>query len=114
MPGVGDGERQPFLETDRISLAEKLAENFEVIKAEYEALIKHSDRWQSITGLNEECGWQTMPLFYNGHKIEGFPYELCPVTLEVRRLFGLFTHWAPCSPGVSYFRTLTLNTKRSS
>ena len=83
MPGLGDGERVPFISSDRIRFCGELAENYDTILSEFKKLVEHEDRFQSITGLNSECGWATMPLFYNGKKIDGFPYHLCPKTLEL-------------------------------
>ena len=33
--------------------------------------------------MNYDSGWRTMVLFYNGHRIDGFPYHLCPVTTKI-------------------------------
>ena len=33
--------------------------------------------------MNYDSGWRTMVLFHNGHRIDGFPYHLCPVTTKI-------------------------------
>ena len=87
MPGLG--EAQPFLDPDQLDLCKQLAENYDVISSEYEALLKErfdrkgNDRFQSVTSMNYEAGWKTMVLFYNGHRIKDFPYHLCPVTTKI-------------------------------
>ena len=64
-------------------------ENIDVIEKEYKALLEDmnkpggKDRFQSVTSMNYEAGWRTLVLFYNGHRIDGFPYHLCPVTTAI-------------------------------
>ena len=86
MPGLGD--RRPFLDPEQLELCRLLEENYDVILSEYEALVddmqaNNKDRFQSVTSMNYEAGWKTVVLFYNGHRIPGFPYHLCPVTLKI-------------------------------
>ena len=33
--------------------------------------------------MNYDSGWETLVLFYNGHRIPKFPYHLCPVTTSI-------------------------------
>ena len=85
----GLGPTKPFWDPHRLELCQKLSENIDVIEAEYEALLEDmnkpggKDRFQSVTSMNYEAGWRTLVLFYNGHRIDGFPYHLCPVTTEI-------------------------------
>ena len=86
MPGLG--ETKPFHEPSKLELCQKLSENIDIIEEEYEALLadmesKREDRFQSVTSMNYEVGWKTLVLFYNGHRIDGFPYHLCPVTTKI-------------------------------
>jgi hypothetical protein len=82
MPGLGG--TKPFHDTSNLALCRKLNENYEVIKAEYEALVNDKkDRFQSVTSMNYESGWKTLVLFYNGHRIKDFPYHLCPTTTKI-------------------------------
>ena len=37
----------------------------------------------SAAAQNYDAGWKTMVLFYNGHRIQDFPYHLCPVTTRI-------------------------------
>lgn len=87
MPGLG--ETKPFWDPAQLELCQKLSDNIDIIEAEYKALLGDmqsdggKDRFQSVTSMNYESGWKTLVLFYNGHRIEGFPYHLCPVTTEI-------------------------------
>jgi len=86
MPGLPD--TQPFHDPAQLELCQLLSENYEVIKDEYHALLRDmeetgKDRFQSVTSMNYESGWKTVVLFYNGHRIEGFPYHLCPTTTRI-------------------------------
>ena len=87
MPGLG--ETKPFHDTKQFALCRKLSQNIEIIQQEYEALLKDNegkgkyDRFQSVTSMNYDSGWKTLVLFYNGHRIKGFPYHLCPVTTQI-------------------------------
>ena len=82
MPGLG--ATQPFHDPSQLELCKLLSENYETIKAEYEALLQDKkDRFQSVTSMNYESGWKTMVLFYNGHRIPDFPYKLCPTTTKI-------------------------------
>ena len=82
MPGLGP--TTPFWDPSELPLCQKLSENYETIRQEYHALIEHhADRFQSVTSMNYESGWQTLVLFYNGHRIPDFPYHLCPVTTKL-------------------------------
>ncbi|CAJ1934240.1 unnamed protein product [Cylindrotheca closterium] len=82
MPGLG--ETQPFLDPSQLALCQKLSENYDIICEEYENLLRdEKDRFQSVTSMNYESGWKTMVLFYNGHRIPDFPYDLCPTTTKI-------------------------------
>mmetsp|Transcript_9381 Transcript_9381/g.21160 ORF Transcript_9381/g.21160 Transcript_9381/m.21160 type:complete len:422 (-) Transcript_9381:389-1654(-) len=87
MPDLGSTE--PFLDPNQLDLCKQLSENYDVITKEYEALLeerfdsKGKDRFQSVTSMNYDSGWKTMVLFYNGHRIKDFPYNLCPVTTRI-------------------------------
>ena len=87
MPGLGP--TAPFHDPHELELCRKLSDNIDVIEGEYEALLDDmnrpggTDRFQSVTSMNYEAGWRTLVLFYNGHRIEDFPYHLCPVTTEI-------------------------------
>jgi aspartyl/asparaginyl beta-hydroxylase (cupin superfamily) len=87
MPGLGP--TRPFHDPTRLELCRLLSDNYDVIRKEYDALIRDmereggKDRFQSVTSMNYESGWKTLVLFYNGHRIDGFPYHLCPVTTEI-------------------------------
>jgi len=86
MPGLG--ETKAFHDPSQLQLCRDLSSNFEIIKEEYNALVSdmeanNKDRFQSVTSMNYESGWQTVVLFYNGHRIPGFPYHLCPVTTRI-------------------------------
>lgn len=87
MPGLGKTE--PFLDPNELELCQLLSDNYDAITKEYEALLdnrydrKGNDRFQSVTSMNYDSGWKTMVLFYNGHRIKDFPYNLCPVTTRI-------------------------------
>jgi aspartyl/asparaginyl beta-hydroxylase (cupin superfamily) len=86
MPGLGP--TQPFHDPSQLKLSQDMSKNFETIRAEYDALVEDSetgfkDRFQSVTSMNYESGWKTLVLFYNGHRIQGFPYHLCPTTTRI-------------------------------
>ena len=87
MPGLGP--TKPFHDPSQLELCRLLKENYEIILSEYEALVDDmvngggEDRFQSVTSMNYESGWKTLVLFYNGHRIEGFPYHLCPTTTRI-------------------------------
>ena len=86
MPGLGS--TKPFHDPSQLKLCRDLSANFETISEEYEALLQDIeegglDRFQSVTSMNYESGWKTLVLFYNGHRIDGFPYHLCPVTTRI-------------------------------
>ena len=85
----GLGPTKSFWDPQQLELCQKLSDNIDVIEKEYEALLEDmnkpggKDRFQSVTSMNYEAGWRTLVLFYNGHRIEDFPYHLCPVTTEI-------------------------------
>lgn len=86
MPGLG--ETKPFHDPEQLELCREMSSNYDTILKEYEALIQDmesggQDRFQSVTSMNYESGWKTLVLFYNGHRIEGFPYHLCPTTTRI-------------------------------
>jgi beta-hydroxylase len=85
MPGLD--ETKPFHDPNQLELCQRLSENIDIIEKEYQALLdektKGKDRFQSVTSMNYDSGWKTLVLFYNGHRIDGFPYHLCPVTTEI-------------------------------
>jgi aspartyl/asparaginyl beta-hydroxylase (cupin superfamily) len=86
MPGLGPTE--PFRDPNQLGLCNLMSENYETIKAEYDALLQDienggKDRFQSVTSMNYESGWKTLVLFYNGHRIPDFPYHLCPTTTRI-------------------------------
>jgi len=79
---------KPFYDPIQFDLCHKLSENVDVITQEYNALLqdmaeKQKDRFQSVTSMNYDAGWKTLVLFYNGHRIQDFPYHLCPVTTQI-------------------------------
>jgi ornithine lipid ester-linked acyl 2-hydroxylase len=77
----------PFIDSSRLSFCRELEENYDVILREYWALHDHHDNgaslFQSVTSMNYQSGWQTLVLFYNGHRIPKFPYHLCPTTTRL-------------------------------
>jgi len=86
MPGLGP--TTPFYDTTQFELCRRLSENYDIIRKEYEALVNDiiqngNDRFQSVTSMNYDSGWRTLVLFYNGHRIPGFPYHLCPTTTQI-------------------------------
>ena len=86
MPGLGP--TKPFHDPSQLDLCKQMSENYETILHEYLALINDmehggKDRFQSVTSMNYKSGWKTLVLFYNGHRIEDFPYHLCPVTTRI-------------------------------
>lgn len=86
MPGLGP--TKPFYDPEDLPLCQRLSENYDIILKEYHALLQDiettgKDRFQSVTSMNYESGWKTLVLFYNGHRIPGFPYHLCPVTTRL-------------------------------
>jgi aspartyl/asparaginyl beta-hydroxylase (cupin superfamily) len=103
MPGLGP--TQPFWDPSQLSICQKLSDNYEIIRSEYEALLSQDkqDRFQSVTSMNYDSGWKTLVLFYNGHRIAGFPYHLCPTTTKLMETLPLagriagFNRQAPSS-----------------
>lgn len=86
MPGLGP--TQPFYDASQLELCRSLSANYETIRQEYQALLRDMesgglDRFQSVTSMNYDAGWKTLVLFYNGHRIPGFPYHLCPTTTRL-------------------------------
>lgn len=88
MPGLGP--TKPFYDdpTSQLELCKLLEDNYDIIKQEYLALMDDinnggEDRFQSVTSMNYDSGWKTLVLFYNGHRIPGFPYHLCPTTTRI-------------------------------
>ena len=86
MPGLGP--TKPFHAANQVELCRQLSANYETIKAEYDALLADitsggEDRFQSVTSMNYQSGWKTLVLFYNSHRIPGFPYHLCPTTTRI-------------------------------
>ncbi|CAB9514385.1 Aspartate beta-hydroxylase domain-containing protein 2 [Seminavis robusta] len=87
MPGLGS--TKPFHDPSTVPLCQELSDNYDTILQEYHALMddmehgSKQDRFQSVTSMNYDSGWKTLVLFYNGHRIEGFPYHLCPVTTQL-------------------------------
>jgi len=86
MPGLGP--TKPFHDPEQLELCREMSANYDTILKEYHALLddmEHGgqDRFQSVTSMNYDAGWKTLVLFYNGHRIDGFPYHLCPVTTKI-------------------------------
>jgi Aspartyl/Asparaginyl beta-hydroxylase len=86
MPGLGP--TKPFYDPTQIQLCRDLSANYDTILLEYQALLNDmedggKDRFQSVTSMNYDSGWKTLVLFYNGHRIDGFPYHLCPTTTRI-------------------------------
>jgi hypothetical protein len=74
----------PFRDTSAFPFVTELERRYDEIKAEFEALLEHDrDRFQSVTSMNYESGWKTLVLYFNGHRIDGFPYDRCPVTSSI-------------------------------
>jgi aspartyl/asparaginyl beta-hydroxylase (cupin superfamily) len=83
MPNLGPTHQ--FHDPSRLTLCQKLHDQYETICQEYKALLDHGmeTQFQSVTSMNYESGWRTLVLFYNGHRIPKFPYHLCPVTTSI-------------------------------
>ena len=86
MPDLGP--TQPFYDPTSLDISRQFSENYDVILKEYHALLEEmdrtgTDRFQSVTSMNYEAGWRTVVLFYNGHRIPGFPYHVCPTTTQL-------------------------------
>jgi len=93
MPSLGP--TSPFHQPTPLPLCSPPPANLSTITSEYEALLEHHrnlppsdllktpNKFQSVTSMNYDSGWKTLVLFYNGHRIDGFPYHLCPVTTEI-------------------------------
>ena len=86
MPNMGP--TQPFYNPELLPLCQELSNEYETILQEYHALLQEMeqtghDRFQSVTNMNYKSGWKTVVLFYNGHRIEGFPYHVCPTTTKL-------------------------------
>jgi aspartyl/asparaginyl beta-hydroxylase (cupin superfamily) len=78
------GPTQPFYDPSTLALCKRLQDKYETICQEYQALLDHGKtKFQSVTSMNYDSGWQTLVLFYNGHRIPNFPYHLCPVTTKI-------------------------------
>ena len=74
----------PFRDTSAFPFVAELERRYDEIKAEFEALLEHDrDRFQSVTSMNYESGWKTLVLYFNGHRIDDFPYDRCPVTRSI-------------------------------
>jgi len=74
----------PFRDTSAFPFVAELERRYDEIKAEFEALLENDrDRFQSVTSMNYESGWKTLVLYFNGHRIDDFPYERCPVTRSI-------------------------------
>ncbi|KAG7374382.1 aspartyl/asparaginyl beta-hydroxylase-domain containing protein [Nitzschia inconspicua] len=102
MPGLGP--TQPFWDPTQLPICQELSDNFETIRSEYLALLQDKQyRFQSVTSMNYDSGWKTLVLFYNGHRIPGFPYHLCPKTTQLMEKLPLagriagFNRQAPSS-----------------
>ena len=84
MPGLGP--TQPFYDQAEtlFPFVKELEDNYEIIKEEFKTLFdNHADKFQSVTEMNYESGWNTLLLFYNNHVIDNFPYNVCPVTTNI-------------------------------
>ena len=84
MPGLGP--TQPFYDTSTIPLCQRLQEKYDIIHQEYQALMQSPEvqtKFQSVTDMNYDSGWDTLILFYNGQRIPNFPYHLCPMTTKI-------------------------------
>mmetsp|Transcript_17977 Transcript_17977/g.23235 ORF Transcript_17977/g.23235 Transcript_17977/m.23235 type:complete len:389 (-) Transcript_17977:122-1288(-) len=86
MPDLGP--TKAFYDASQLEFCRQLTANYPTILDEYHALMKDmeengTDRFQSVTSMNYKSGWKTLILFYNGHRIQGFPYHLCPVTTRL-------------------------------
>ena len=84
MPGLGP--TQPFYDPNNIALCKRLQEKYDIVYQEYQALIQSPEvqnKFQSVTDMNYDSGWDTLILFYNGQRIPNFPYHLCPMTTKI-------------------------------
>ena len=84
MPGLGP--TQQFYDPETIALCKRLQEKYNIIHQEYQALIRSPEiqnKFQSVTDMNYDSGWDTLILFYNGQRIPNFPYHLCPTTTKI-------------------------------
>ena len=84
MPGLGP--TQQFYDPKTITLCKRLEEKYDIIYQEYQALIQSPEvqnKFQSVTDMNYDSGWDTLILFYNGQRIPKFPYHLCPITTKI-------------------------------
>jgi len=73
----------PFRDPSFFPFIENILGNITEIQKEYRALVEADvvgAQFRSVTNINYKNGWKTLPLYYNGRKIAGFPYDLCPVT----------------------------------
>jgi hypothetical protein len=80
-------QTKPFHDPEDLPLCQRLSENYDIILKEYHALLQdiNDERSisESVTSMNYESGWKTLVLFYDGHRVPGFPYHLCPVTTRL-------------------------------
>jgi ornithine lipid ester-linked acyl 2-hydroxylase len=84
MPGLGP--TQKFYDPSTIQLCKRLQDKYDIILQEYEALMNDKNiqnKFQSVTDMNYDSGWQTLILFYNGQRIPNFPYHKCPITTKI-------------------------------
>jgi aspartyl/asparaginyl beta-hydroxylase (cupin superfamily) len=79
------GPTRPFHDPSTLPICRRLQDKYETICQEYQTLLDNGmqDNFQSVTSMNYDSGWQTLVLFYNGHRIPKFPYHLCPVTTKL-------------------------------
>jgi aspartyl/asparaginyl beta-hydroxylase (cupin superfamily) len=88
------GPTRAFHDASSLEFCRQLEREYTTICAEYQALLEYMNsrsnssnsaavRFQSVTSMNYDSGWQTLVLFYNGHRIPNFPYHLCPVTTRL-------------------------------
>ena len=77
--------RTPFLDPKLVSeISTLMSENYDEILKEFNSLVASKEtHFQSVTELNYDSGWTTLPLFYNSHRIDDFPYHLAPTTLRI-------------------------------
>ena len=74
----------PFRDTSAFPFVAELERRYDEIAAEFEALLESDrERFQSVTSMNYESGWKTLVLYFNGHRIDDFPYDRCPVTASI-------------------------------
>jgi len=85
MPGVQCPT--PYLNPENFKITKLIQDNISTIRSEYFALKEHfSDSpsgFRSLTSMNYDSGWSTLPLHQNGHRLPNFPYHLCPETLNI-------------------------------